>query len=116
MFTGMLEMVADVHQLTIILGHEMAHALLGHAVSIKRLLAHGIILFIGMLGTQVLITLKVTCLQALKHNSSDFGVEHVGTRSALQTMSSAPHNVASRSRLHPAVIGLFVSRSQFSLR
>uniref|UniRef100_A0A3P8PRH7 Metalloendopeptidase OMA1, mitochondrial n=1 Tax=Astatotilapia calliptera TaxID=8154 RepID=A0A3P8PRH7_ASTCA len=31
MFTGMLEAIADVHQLTIILGHEMAHALLGHA-------------------------------------------------------------------------------------
>ncbi|TMS20629.1 Metalloendopeptidase OMA1, mitochondrial [Larimichthys crocea] len=31
MFTGMLDTVADVHQLTIILGHEMAHALLGHS-------------------------------------------------------------------------------------
>ncbi|CAF95203.1 unnamed protein product, partial [Tetraodon nigroviridis] len=31
MFTGMLENVTDVHQLTIILGHEMAHALLGHS-------------------------------------------------------------------------------------
>nr|XP_057928725.1 metalloendopeptidase OMA1, mitochondrial [Doryrhamphus excisus] len=31
MFTGMLEAVADIHQLTIVLGHEMAHALLGHA-------------------------------------------------------------------------------------
>ncbi|XP_061680428.1 metalloendopeptidase OMA1, mitochondrial isoform X1 [Syngnathoides biaculeatus] len=31
MFTGMLEAVADLHQLTIVLGHEMAHALLGHA-------------------------------------------------------------------------------------
>ncbi|XP_068175483.1 metalloendopeptidase OMA1, mitochondrial isoform X2 [Antennarius striatus] len=30
MFTGMLEAVADVHQLTIVLGHEMAHAMLGH--------------------------------------------------------------------------------------
>uniref|UniRef100_A0A8C6TF49 Metalloendopeptidase OMA1, mitochondrial n=1 Tax=Neogobius melanostomus TaxID=47308 RepID=A0A8C6TF49_9GOBI len=30
-FTGMLEAVADVHQLTIVLGHEMAHALLGHS-------------------------------------------------------------------------------------
>lgn len=35
MFTGMLEAVADVHQLTFILGHEMAHALLGHSVSVK---------------------------------------------------------------------------------
>ncbi|XP_068599635.1 metalloendopeptidase OMA1, mitochondrial [Brachionichthys hirsutus] len=31
MFTGMLEAVADVHQLTIVLGHEMAHAMLGHS-------------------------------------------------------------------------------------
>ncbi|KAA8589849.1 hypothetical protein FQN60_013214, partial [Etheostoma spectabile] len=30
-FTGMLDAVADVHQLTIVLGHEMAHALLGHS-------------------------------------------------------------------------------------
>ncbi|XP_029683513.1 metalloendopeptidase OMA1, mitochondrial isoform X2 [Takifugu rubripes] len=30
-YTGMLETVTDVHQLTIILGHEMAHALLGHS-------------------------------------------------------------------------------------
>ncbi|XP_037625941.1 metalloendopeptidase OMA1, mitochondrial [Sebastes umbrosus] len=30
-FTGMLDVVADVHQLTIILGHEMAHAVLGHS-------------------------------------------------------------------------------------
>lgn len=32
-FTGMLEAVADIHQLTFILGHEMAHALIGHSVS-----------------------------------------------------------------------------------
>ncbi|GAA6229387.1 metalloendopeptidase OMA1, mitochondrial [Lates japonicus] len=31
MFTGMLDAVADIHQLTIVLGHEMAHALLGHS-------------------------------------------------------------------------------------
>ncbi|XP_024273936.1 metalloendopeptidase OMA1, mitochondrial isoform X3 [Oncorhynchus tshawytscha] len=31
MFTGMLEAVADVHQLTFILGHEMAHAVMGHS-------------------------------------------------------------------------------------
>ncbi|KAM4629452.1 metalloendopeptidase OMA1, mitochondrial [Polymixia lowei] len=31
MFTGMLDAVADVHQLTFILGHEMAHALIGHS-------------------------------------------------------------------------------------
>lgn len=38
MFTGILDTIADVHQLTIILGHEMAHALLAHSVS-KPLLA-----------------------------------------------------------------------------
>lgn len=31
MFTGMLDTVADIHQLTVILGHEMAHAILGHS-------------------------------------------------------------------------------------
>ncbi|KAK5869957.1 hypothetical protein PBY51_024630 [Eleginops maclovinus] len=31
MFMGMLEAVADVHQLTVVLGHEMAHAVLGHS-------------------------------------------------------------------------------------
>nr|XP_061790666.1 metalloendopeptidase OMA1, mitochondrial [Nerophis lumbriciformis] len=31
MFTGMLQAVTDIHQLTIVLAHEMAHALLGHA-------------------------------------------------------------------------------------
>uniref|UniRef100_A0A8C5D0Y7 Metalloendopeptidase OMA1, mitochondrial n=1 Tax=Gouania willdenowi TaxID=441366 RepID=A0A8C5D0Y7_GOUWI len=31
MFTGMMDVVSDVHQLTIVLGHEMAHALLGHS-------------------------------------------------------------------------------------
>ncbi|CAJ1060109.1 metalloendopeptidase OMA1%2C mitochondrial isoform X1 [Xyrichtys novacula] len=31
MFTGMLDVVTDIHQLTIVLGHEMAHALLGHS-------------------------------------------------------------------------------------
>ncbi|XP_007260718.3 metalloendopeptidase OMA1, mitochondrial isoform X2 [Astyanax mexicanus] len=30
-FTGMLEAVADIHQLSFVLGHEMAHALIGHA-------------------------------------------------------------------------------------
>ncbi|KAI4892571.1 hypothetical protein NFI96_024737, partial [Prochilodus magdalenae] len=29
-FTGMLEAVADIHQLTFVLGHEMSHALIGH--------------------------------------------------------------------------------------
>lgn len=33
-FTGMLDAVADIHQLTIVLGHEMAHAILSHSVSV----------------------------------------------------------------------------------
>lgn len=33
MFTGMMETIADIHQFIIILGHEMAHAVLGHSVS-----------------------------------------------------------------------------------
>ncbi|XP_060934806.1 metalloendopeptidase OMA1, mitochondrial isoform X2 [Limanda limanda] len=36
MFTGMLDTVVDVHQLTIVLGHEMAHALLGHSLMFSR--------------------------------------------------------------------------------
>lgn len=32
-FTGMLNTVADLNQLAIIIGHEMAHAVLGHSVS-----------------------------------------------------------------------------------
>ncbi|XP_029939372.1 metalloendopeptidase OMA1, mitochondrial [Salarias fasciatus] len=39
MFTGMLDVVADVHQLTIVLGHEMAHAILGHSAE-KASLSH----------------------------------------------------------------------------
>ncbi|XP_016340105.1 metalloendopeptidase OMA1, mitochondrial isoform X2 [Sinocyclocheilus anshuiensis] len=35
-FTGMLEAVADIHQLVFILGHEMAHALIGHAFLFDR--------------------------------------------------------------------------------
>lgn len=32
-FTGMLNTVLDLHQLAVIIGHEMAHAVLGHSVS-----------------------------------------------------------------------------------
>ncbi|XP_015211327.1 metalloendopeptidase OMA1, mitochondrial isoform X2 [Lepisosteus oculatus] len=35
-FTGMLEAVADIHQLTFILGHEMAHAIIGHSFMFER--------------------------------------------------------------------------------
>ncbi|XP_072555918.1 metalloendopeptidase OMA1, mitochondrial [Paramormyrops kingsleyae] len=30
-FTGMLDAIADIHQLTFVLGHEMAHAIIGHS-------------------------------------------------------------------------------------
>ncbi|XP_016898654.1 metalloendopeptidase OMA1, mitochondrial isoform X2 [Cynoglossus semilaevis] len=36
MFTGMLDAVTDVHQLTVVLGHEMAHAILGHSFMFNR--------------------------------------------------------------------------------
>jgi Zn-dependent protease with chaperone function len=32
-FTGLLNSVIDTHQLSFLLGHEIAHAVLGHAVS-----------------------------------------------------------------------------------
>lgn len=32
-FTGLLNSVTDMHQLSFLLGHEIAHAVLGHAVS-----------------------------------------------------------------------------------
>lgn len=32
-FTGLLNSVTDAHQLSFLLGHEIAHAVLGHAVS-----------------------------------------------------------------------------------
>ncbi|XP_058234855.1 metalloendopeptidase OMA1, mitochondrial isoform X2 [Hemibagrus wyckioides] len=35
-FTGMLEAVGDIHQLAFVLGHEMAHALIGHALLFNR--------------------------------------------------------------------------------
>lgn len=35
MFTGMLNTVVDVHQLAVIIGHEMAHVVLGHSVSVS---------------------------------------------------------------------------------
>ncbi|XP_072505727.1 metalloendopeptidase OMA1, mitochondrial isoform X2 [Notamacropus eugenii] len=38
-FTGLLEAVTDVHQLTFLLGHEIAHAVLGHAAE-KASLVH----------------------------------------------------------------------------
>uniref|UniRef100_A0A8C9QU04 Metalloendopeptidase OMA1, mitochondrial n=3 Tax=Scleropages formosus TaxID=113540 RepID=A0A8C9QU04_SCLFO len=39
LFTGMLEAVADIHQLTFVLAHEMAHALIGHAAE-KTSMSH----------------------------------------------------------------------------
>ncbi|XP_051855537.1 metalloendopeptidase OMA1, mitochondrial [Antechinus flavipes] len=38
-FTGLLEAVTDIHQLTFLLGHEIAHAVLGHAAE-KASLVH----------------------------------------------------------------------------
>nr|XP_043899118.1 metalloendopeptidase OMA1, mitochondrial isoform X1 [Solea senegalensis] len=52
MFTGMLDAVADVHQLTIVLGHEMAHALLGHSAE-QASLSHAVDLLSLILLTAV---------------------------------------------------------------
>nr|XP_044995225.1 metalloendopeptidase OMA1, mitochondrial [Jaculus jaculus] len=46
-FTGLLESVTDVHQLSFLLGHEIAHAVLGHAAE-KASLVH-LLDFLGMI-------------------------------------------------------------------
>ncbi|XP_075412890.1 metalloendopeptidase OMA1, mitochondrial isoform X2 [Tenrec ecaudatus] len=46
-FTGLLNSVTDIHQLSFLLGHEVAHAVLGHAAE-KASLAH-LLDFLGMI-------------------------------------------------------------------
>lgn len=46
-FTGLLNSVTDIHQLSFLLGHEIAHAVLGHAAE-KASLAH-LLDFLGMI-------------------------------------------------------------------
>ncbi|MCI4389346.1 hypothetical protein PGIGA_G00096950 [Pangasianodon gigas] len=51
-FTGMLEAVGDIHQLAFVLGHEMAHALIGHAAE-QASLAHVLDLLSMILLTMI---------------------------------------------------------------
>lgn len=53
MFTGMLDSVADIHQLTVVVGHEMAHALLGHTVSMQT--CAGSVCCCGIVFTPVML-------------------------------------------------------------
>lgn len=63
MFTGMLDAVADIHQLTFVLGHEMAHALLAHSVS-------ALALFVTVALCLVLITSDITVVSDSQSQSS----------------------------------------------
>ncbi|XP_061489170.1 metalloendopeptidase OMA1, mitochondrial [Rhineura floridana] len=55
-FTGMLTAVSDINQLSFILGHEIAHAVLGHAAE-KASLAH----FLDFLALILLIMIWAVC-------------------------------------------------------
>ncbi|XP_039592049.1 metalloendopeptidase OMA1, mitochondrial [Polypterus senegalus] len=55
-FTGMLEAVADIHQLFFVLGHEMAHALMGHGAE-QASLVH----FVDFLSLILLMAIWAVC-------------------------------------------------------
>ncbi|XP_009991876.1 PREDICTED: metalloendopeptidase OMA1, mitochondrial [Chaetura pelagica] len=55
-FTGLLDTVSDIHQLSFILGHEIAHAVLGHAAE-KASLVH----FLDFLSLIFLIMIWAIC-------------------------------------------------------
>ncbi|XP_029001691.1 metalloendopeptidase OMA1, mitochondrial isoform X2 [Betta splendens] len=55
-FTGMLDAVADIHQLTVILGHEMAHAILAHSAE-QASLSH----VVDLLSLIVLTAIWAVC-------------------------------------------------------
>ncbi|KAM9385634.1 metalloendopeptidase OMA1, mitochondrial [Pholidichthys leucotaenia] len=65
-FTGMLEAVADIHQLTIILGHEMAHAILEHAAE-RASLSHVVDLLSVVLLTAIWALSPSDSLAMLQH-------------------------------------------------
>ncbi|XP_064189605.1 metalloendopeptidase OMA1, mitochondrial [Anguilla rostrata] len=65
-FTGMLEAVADVHQLTFILGHEMAHALIGHSAE-QASLSHVVDLLSLLFLTAIWAVCPQDSLAALGH-------------------------------------------------
>ncbi|XP_062412340.1 metalloendopeptidase OMA1, mitochondrial isoform X2 [Sardina pilchardus] len=66
MFTGMLEAVADIHQLTFILGHEMAHALIGHSAE-QASLSHVVDFLSLILLTAIWAVCPRDSLAALGH-------------------------------------------------
>ncbi|KAF3835071.1 hypothetical protein F7725_027629 [Dissostichus mawsoni] len=66
MFTGMLETVADVHQLTVVLGHEMAHAILGHSAE-QASLSHVVDLLSLILLTAIWAVCPRDSLAVLGH-------------------------------------------------
>lgn len=57
-FTGMLDIITDVHQLSVILGHEMAHAILGHAAE-QASLSH----VVDLLSLVLLTAIWAVCPQ-----------------------------------------------------
>lgn len=65
-FTGMLNAVTDIHQLTFILGHEMAHALIGHAAE-QASLSHVVELLSLVLLTAIWAVCPRDSLAALGH-------------------------------------------------
>ncbi|XP_047444307.1 metalloendopeptidase OMA1, mitochondrial [Mugil cephalus] len=65
-FMGMLEAVADIHQLTVVLGHEMAHALLGHSAE-QASLSHVVDLLSLVLLTAIWVICPRDSLAVLGH-------------------------------------------------
>lgn len=55
-FTGMLKTVSDLHQLAVIMGHEMAHAVLGHSAE-KASLSH----IVDLMSVIVLTAIWAVC-------------------------------------------------------
>ncbi|CAL8256222.1 unnamed protein product [Merluccius merluccius] len=66
MFSGMMETLADIHQLTFVLGHEMAHAILGHNAE-QASLSHVVDLLSLILLTAIWAVCPRDSLAALGH-------------------------------------------------
>lgn len=81
-FTGMLEAVADVHQLAIVLGHEMAHALLGHSAE-QASLSHVV---------DLLSLILLTAIWAICPRDSVALLGHWAQQKLTQLMFSRPYS------------------------
>lgn len=81
-FTGMLEAVTDVHQLTIVLGHEMAHALLGHSAE-QASLSHVV---------DLLSLILLTAIWAICPRDSLALLGHWAQQKLTQLMFSRPYS------------------------